>query len=426
ANRYTDHSTSEKPFRPGLAGLNASVGLAEQEDTRVRAIGGGWSMNNVAFTDEYLVDSGALDYSKIGIDDGSFVTPAFGPKKQQLVFVQCGVQVKALNDLLEKAKLALPTSGASNGQTMVGAISTGTHGSAHSLGAMPEYVRGIHLVTKGDKHVFIQRQSDPAITDAFCHWLDDAELIEDDELFNAAVVGFGSFGLIHGLLLEVEPLYLLERFVKNCDYAVVKEAIQTLDMTGLGLPKGDDLPFHFEVVVNPYRLEEGRNGAFIRVYYKNTDISTLPEKNSAGGGFETTPDLVDAMAKLADMEPGLISLALQHALLQAVKPTDGKLISGTPGEQFGDSEKTNGGTSFEVGVALADIGRASDIILDVSARYVFPAPLAFRFVKGSRATLSFTHFSGIAVALEMPGIDSQRAKNAHQEIFKALSDSNIP
>lgn len=66
----------------------------------------------------------------------------------------------ALNDALEKARperLALPTCGASNGQTIVGATQTGTHGSAHAYGPMPNYVRALHIVAEGGKHYLIAR-----------------------------------------------------------------------------------------------------------------------------------------------------------------------------------------------------------------------------------------------------------------------------
>ena len=48
----------------------------------------------------------------------------------------------------------------------------------------------------------------PVASDDFVQWL-GAELIRDDDMFNAAVVSFGSFGFIHGIMLETEPICLL-------------------------------------------------------------------------------------------------------------------------------------------------------------------------------------------------------------------------
>ena len=57
-----------------------------------------------------------------------------------LRFVQCGVGVAQLSGLLRHDGLSLKTSGANNGQTLAGAISTGTHGAALDVGAMQDAV----------------------------------------------------------------------------------------------------------------------------------------------------------------------------------------------------------------------------------------------------------------------------------------------
>jgi hypothetical protein len=41
------------------------------------------------------------------------------------------------------------------------------------------------------------------------------KLVADDELFNAALVSFGSFGFIHGVMIETEDIYLLESYRKK-------------------------------------------------------------------------------------------------------------------------------------------------------------------------------------------------------------------
>jgi len=64
-----------------------------------------------------------------------------------------------------------------------------------------------------------------------------AILVRDDHLFNAALVSFGSFGVIHGVVIEAEPLALLEATRKRLPLnADLRRAIRTLDLTGLALP----------------------------------------------------------------------------------------------------------------------------------------------------------------------------------------------
>ena len=119
---------SSKKFRPGLLGLQEVVRQAETNNKRVRAIGSSWSLSPVAFTEEYLVNTARLRYS-FRLTAPSMLEPGT-VHGDGLVFAQCGVQIKSLNVNLERRGFCLPTAGASNGQTIVGALSTGTHGSA--------------------------------------------------------------------------------------------------------------------------------------------------------------------------------------------------------------------------------------------------------------------------------------------------------
>ncbi|BDS11280.1 FAD-binding protein [Aureispira anguillae] len=432
-NKYEDSTTPEKGFEPGLAGLQEIVQRAVADNKVIRAYGSRWSLNNIAFTNHYLIDSSALDYCLVGLSDPSHVNPEFEAKRNRFAFVQCGVMVKDLNQKLQEQQLALPTSGASDGQTFVGAASTGTHGAAHSVGSMQDYVRGIHLVTLADECVFVQRESEPVITEAFCAWLGDTKLVQDDDLFNAALVSFGSYGVVHGLLIETEPLYLLERFIKNCDFDEVKNAICTLDMTGLGLPKGDELPFHFEVAVNPYFLEAGKKGAFVRVLYKSeyTPERAALRKNTA---VNLENDLIDGIGRWFDPVKWLIPKGLQIALeLSFPVSPPGELEVGFPGDQFGNASSSDPtspsplpGTSIEIGVPFERIEDAMNLIFSVTEKHVFGAPLAFRYVKNSSATLAFTKYAPITVTLEMPGLDDNLADEGHQAIFEALAASDIP
>jgi FAD/FMN-containing dehydrogenase len=433
-------------FVHGLNEILVIVQLAEKNDMKLRAHGSKWSLNNIAYNKEYLIDSSQLKYCLVGLSDDAHVTNNYKVKRDRLSFVQCGVMVKDLNEKLQKKNLALSTSGASDGQTLVGAVSTGTHGSAHEVGAMQNYVKGIHLVTGPGKHVFIQREGDhEVITKDFCDWLGGAELINNDEMFYSALVGFGSFGIVHALLIEVEPLYLLKRVVKNLNFSEVKGAICTLDMSGLGLPD-DELPFHFEVTLNPWNQKDSDKGAFVRTYYKNTydqvfkDIYLTKDKCDPACGlaawlFTHTPDCIESK-----LIPGFLQTALEKEYLKPAQD-DNKYMR-FPGAFFSSdcsdaptSPDKASGTSFEISVPFSHIEGALDLILEVTKKHVFGAALAFRYVKSSSATLAFTSnfendtndkFSDIVVAIEMPGGQNSLSKDAHKAIFKAFDNSDIP
>jgi FAD/FMN-containing dehydrogenase len=425
-NIWADGSRDAKAFLPGLRGLQAIVKQAEAGHRRVRAVGSGWSLSNVAFSEEFLVNTSRLNYWFVGFADEAMLTSEFAAKKDRLIFAQCGVQIKTLNGHLESRRLSLMTSGASNGQTITGATSTGTHGSARAVGAMQDFMLGVHVVAEGGKHYFIQRRSRPAVSAKFCEWLDGASLVLDEDAFLAAIVSFGSFGLIHGMLFEAEPIYVLERHVRRYDYAEVVHAAQTLDMTGLGLPRGAEQPFHFEIVINPYKLLQGQKGAFVRVLYKRAAGAELPTQHFSETRLQNSEDLVTIAGFFADVAPSVIPDFLQSQLDDALELTPPGGVLGTHGQQFGDSYPTGGGASTEIGVPLDRVGEALEIVLGAAQEAPFGAPLALRYVKASDAHLAFTCFAPISCAFEMPGVDAARTRDGYRRIWQALADSRVP
>src|SRR5262245_28865182 len=112
----------------------------------------------------YLFPSQLLTHGCVSVLRPSMLTPQFRSKSQRMVFAQCGVLIKTLSAYLEARGLSLSTSGASNGQTIAGAISTGTHGAANAFGSIQESVLGLHMIAEGGKHYFIQRATRPAVS----------------------------------------------------------------------------------------------------------------------------------------------------------------------------------------------------------------------------------------------------------------------
>jgi FAD/FMN-containing dehydrogenase len=353
------------------------------------------------------------------------LTPQFRAKSQRLVFAQCGVLIKTLSAYLEARGLSLATSGASNGQTIAGAISTGTHGAANAFGSIQETVLGLHIVAEGGKHYFVQRQSRPVVSEEFCAFL-GAELKNDDELFHAALVSFGSFGIIHAVLFEAAPLFWLERHVKRLDYGQVRDALGSLDVTSLQLPGGNALPFHFEIVLNPYALGPGQGGAFVRVLYKRPPGPSLPHQEPGHGQSIRSEDLVSVIGFFSDIAPGLIPMVLQDELEDSFTETPPQGVLGTHSQQFSDTSPTNGGTSTEIGVPMEHVGSALAAILRVTGAENMAMPLAFRYVKQSEAFLAFTCFAPHTCTIEIPTIDSVRTRDGYERIWAEFRDHKIP
>src|SRR2546421_6534637 len=284
-NRWENGSEpAEHVFRAGLAGLQTIIIEAEGAGRRLRPLGGSWSLSEVAATNDFLVDTKALNVIQAPLPARHGADPG---RAARLVFVQCGASVFEINQKLEAANLGLETSGASNGQTFAGAISTGTHGAANQVGAMQECVLGLHVLRAGGEAVWLERADAPVVSAEFLAVLGDPPVVRDTSLFRAALVGVGTFGFIHAVVFEADPIYLLERTIRVFDLDAVRPALDTLDVGGLGLPDGAALPFHFEVVVNPYAAGAGQRGARVRFMYKRP---YAPQAHPApGGGAVTSP-----------------------------------------------------------------------------------------------------------------------------------------
>lgn len=435
-NKYDDQTSPEKAFVPGLEALKEIIKKAAAGNKSLRAYGSRRSLNNIAFDNQYLVDCTKLDYCQIGITDSAHLSAGYRDRAGRMAFVQCGVMVRDLNRKLQILNLALPTSGSTDGQRFVGAVATGTHGSAHGVGSMQDYVRGIHLVISTSESVFIQRASDPAVTAAYCSWLGGARLIADDELFNAALVGLGSFGLVHGLLIETEPLYILKRLIKHYPFGDVKKALSTLDMSGLELPQGEKLPFHFEVLVNPYRRRRTHNGAFVLAMYKDR-FQTEKDVFALNSFPKRMNDAMENTGSYYDKpfySPIDIPLVVQSALRHGFPATEaGRMEFGFPGDLFQTPFATKETSpilfrrsSIEIAVPMDRAKDAMKLIFDVTRKKKLVAPLVLRYVKSSSALLAFTRYSPVTVTMEMPGLDNSHSRKSHEAIFKAFSKSDIP
>jgi FAD/FMN-containing dehydrogenase len=177
-------------------------------------MGSGWSLSKVAVSEEAIINTKRLRL-KFSLSKENFLDEVLekGVDPENYRFLQCGNTIIGINEYLEQhcnPPKSIKASGGSNGQTLVGAFSTGTHGSALFYGALSEMIHGIHLISDPESHYYLERASN-TITSSKFHEKIGAKVILDDDLFNAVLVSFGSFGIIHGVLIEVEDIFLLEQ-----------------------------------------------------------------------------------------------------------------------------------------------------------------------------------------------------------------------
>ncbi len=116
---------------------------------------------------------------------------------------------------------AFETLGGAGGQTVVGALNTGTHGGDFDRPPLADAVLAIHLVADGGKHYWIEAVSNdrPQLTDnskltgefgkAELGGIENFEIIRDNNVFDAVLVSVGRFGVIYSVVLKAVPQYSL-------------------------------------------------------------------------------------------------------------------------------------------------------------------------------------------------------------------------
>ena len=203
----------------GLLQLVHVVARATSENKRLKAIGSGWAFEDIAKSDSWVVSLRQLARRLDNVigptgaaltDEWKLIQGNSGDVR--LVHVEAGIEIGELSEILrdDPEHLALPTMGGSNGQSLAGAISTSTHGGDWQKPPLPDLVRAIHLVTDGGRELWIERASAPITTDERLKAVltcPDTEIVRDDEIFNAALVSFGRFGVIYSFVLEVRKQF---------------------------------------------------------------------------------------------------------------------------------------------------------------------------------------------------------------------------
>lgn len=216
---------------------------AERENRRVRAVGSGHSFSDVALTDDFLIDTHGLN-RVLPLDTETLTETA---KKSTLVETECGIRIVDLNAKLDDAGLALINAGAHTAQTIVGALSTSTHGSGLDLGSLASFVKSIVVVASEGKVYRIEPTNGITDPEKFNSLHRDVELRQDDDWFNSAVVGLGCMGVVYSVTLEVREKYWLRETRTVSRWTQVKAEL----LKG----KVFDEYRHYEVLVNPYKLD---------------------------------------------------------------------------------------------------------------------------------------------------------------------------
>jgi len=134
---------------------------------------------------------------------------------------------------------AFETLGGAGGQTVVGALNTGTHGGDFTLPPIADSIVALHLVADGGRHYWIEPSTSAVNTqltdDVKLRNLYDKvagvgnfEIIRDDAVFDAVLVSVGRFGIIYSVVLRAVPQYMLHEQRRLSTWQDVKDQIKEL------------------------------------------------------------------------------------------------------------------------------------------------------------------------------------------------------
>ncbi len=299
-----------------IAGL---IATANQQDRRIRVCGSGWSYTDVATSHDYIIDVSQLNtvlafYSagtawghypnplptgwvlplgSLVLNSSPALLPAVAASSRRFAHVLSGMVLRDLivalddpgsDDLLiptdpRRDQWALPTMGASAGQTISGALSTSVHGGDFGLPPIAEMVRAIELIAADGTRHWFEPAAPASITDptllanAFQFTRPLPVLHYNDDEFYSVLVSMGCMGVISSMIIEVVPQFGLSQRVGDSTWTAVRALINsgqlianlppwqgvsagahpTVDANGNPVQVS---PRAIEIFVNPYRLSD--------------------------------------------------------------------------------------------------------------------------------------------------------------------------
>ena len=317
--RQISVSTQDKPA--DVRQLVAAIQEVERAGGSAKAVGSAWSYTDAAVDESvtHAIDISALNANLTGGDPTvpDNVIPfalktALRPTPdatttRHFVHVEAGITIYDLNFLLDglTPKLAMPTLGGSNGQSLAGAISTGTHGADINLPPIADHVKAIHLVGPGGQEWWLEQTGPASITDPVRlarardaeRLCSDIRIAYDDQLFRAALVSLGRMGVIYSVVVEVVPAFRLEQTRVGSKWSTEAAWIRTNVMTAGG---GNTADRAKEFVINPYADTDGDHDCVV-----TTRNPTQSFPNQAA----PSPDLFGMLCNSASIDAVLLSFS---------------------------------------------------------------------------------------------------------------------
>lgn len=401
--------------------INSLIKEAKLNNKHIRAIGAAWALSKVQTTENWLINTKLLNKC-IEVESDCFHVDYPTDKRPLLVIAQCGVSVAELNVYLELPKSAnqiarsLKTTGIGAGQTIVGAVSGNTHGAAVNFGAVPDFVVAIQLCNGTDSPIWIERSDYHVMNQVFVDRV-NSTLIQNSDIFNAVLVGFGAFGVITAFAIETEPLYQLT-------FPKIEEVSQNKLGSLLGSPDFYSGLHHLEFVFNPYEDDSFYLIAGTKVKYETghpipAPLWIITNKLGYAPGDWTTKILLKLPFVSGKFKSNVqFKEYLKNAVLSNVRGTSGQLYTATITYLEGYNE-----TAFAV--SIDDAITTISILKQITRAMKLPLVIQARVVKPGKATFGFTNLLPKAVVFEFGIVNDSTYPEFEQMLIDQLRNANV-
>ena len=372
---------SEEVLYPrSLGELIREMKNAQVQGKRIKAVGSGYTFSNILETDgvkislKYLKNIWHPDKDLLKDPDGGATLCEF----------EGGATIDDLNNWLWPQGKTLLNQPGFEKLNFLGTATTGGHGSGIRIGPIAAAIKSLHLLTFDKDGNLVQKRIEPSdgITDpaTFKDQFPGLELVQDDTVFNAAIVSAGTLGVIYSLIIETQERFFLSEKRTMKLWREVKPRLQSIL---------DDEEIHsIHIWFNPYKIDG-------EIHCVLTEYRKVPGPRKGSRPWGTSWNGVDEVSRVVHWAMELFPKAipsLLHASLQQVV-SDEEIVLPNP-------EALNFGTPNYVNVHATNCGIPAKYTADAADRlfelfqqrfgdelYV-TAPIGFRFTSPGEAFLS--------------------------------------
>ena len=380
---------------------------------RLKPVATGLSFSDILRTDDTLVEVvGLLGEPPLGsllpLDEELFRAPL---PASPLVRVPAGARIRQLNSTLAAAGLGFTNLGGYDGQTLIGAISTSTHGSGLSLAPLSDGVRALDLIATDG--VFYRVEPSVGLSDPGKYrrrYGSARTLVQNDRLFRACLVSLGCFGVIYSVVMAVSPAYRLREKRYLSRWSKLKPQ---LSVTGAPARCRN-----FELTINPYRRRDGDYDCLVTEREVAEPTATRqplpPERRSAESITflaSTQREILRLMRREPSFIPGILGTGFGALVTGARDHVDDSYRVYNVG-QLNTADVASGEYFFPLagGVHVTAVERLLALVASNARQGIYQTtPFSLRFVAGSSAPLSMVRgeaHASVEIALfsDMPRV----------------------